>query len=479
MALDVRIISGGSTYYLVNSSGSPTAGGAATAAATTPYSINVAQWTQNAPRREMIYAGGAPFRIGSSPIYNGFNNVVETVEIGINGNSSDNAIGSIRLLRKILNVALYSAPAILYWKPNGATNPVYFEIYSADVQEVGDWQNPAAGFTQVLCQVTWTRSAFGGLLSTAEQLIDGSGIGVYNIGNSYTGSPDNVIAYSTGSGDLIYDGSPLNITVQPVNYQSSSFSRVFLSSIANRTASTASAATGSTSSTTGVTLFSEAVSVKDIVENGGRKLRMTAWYSALSTNLETRITIQPNKSGYSPATPNLIYTSPWISLTGTSGNCMVDYGGVDMHALIVMSSFAAFSASINIQFRSINGSSGSATLTAIETIDYYTWCAFEGAGTFSAPSAILGAYTYIETTNRVCLPLPSPIAIEINSGISTPEEIMPIRGTAPKYYSGASVYVVWGASVGAKNVLSGMITNATGRVYARHAPLYHTLRGGG
>lgn len=458
MALDVRIISGGTTYYLVNSSGSPTAGGAATGVSTTPYSLQGAKWTQNATPRLITYAGGPPFGVGSKPVYAGFGNVTETIGIGIKGSSSDNTISLIRTLRQILNTALFSLPAILYWQPNGASSPAYFEIYSADVQETGDWLNPATGFTDALVQVTWTRSAFGGRLTTPETLVSAA-----SYRSAFSGSPLCYTAMSTGSGDLIYDGQPLNVTVTS---SSAAQPTLYLGAI-HSVITDASTQTVTTTSTTGAySAASDSISMgTTLLSNQGLKARLfmliNGSYSGALPDFQAVVSL----STVYGAGSGVVYQSPWVGRP-TASDTLWDMGTIPTSWLANsgMTTIAPW-----LRVRSTTGASTTVTIANWYVVLYYTMCRITGIETESITRS------FVEQSGRVCLPLQRPMTWAPSTG--TPTYLSPLIGTPPRYVSGASLFVHNRISYAYNSVST--TTPSTYTVTATHAPLYTTLRGNG
>lgn len=457
MALDVRILLGSTTYYLVNSSGSPTPGGSPASISTTPYSIQAAQWTQTAAARQTIYAGGPPFGVGARPVYTGFDNVTETIEIGIAGSSSDNVISLIRFLRQILNTALFTTPAILYWLPNGATSPAYFEIYSADVQEVGDWQNPSAGFTTALCRVTWTRSAFGGRLTTPETVIN-----AVSYRSAFSGSPLCYSAMSAGSGDLVYDGQPLNVTVTSA---SGSGSSLYIGSI-HSVVTDASTQTVTTSSPTGAySAASDSISLGTTLQsNLGLKARLfmklNGFYSGALPEFQASVSLS---TAYG-AGAGTVYLSPWVGRPAFS-DTVWDMGSIPTSWLANsgMTTIAPW-----LRVRSTTGASTTVTIANWYVVLYYTMCRV-GLETESITRS------FTEATNRVCLPLQRPVGWAPSTGTAT--TLAPIVGTPPRYVSGASLLVH--NNISYANSSESNTTADSYTVTATHAPLYTTLRGAG
>lgn len=473
MALDVRIISGAGagTYYLVNSTGAPVAGGSATSASTTPYSINAAEWTQTAATRRTIYSGGPPFGVGSRPVYTGFDNVTETVEIGIVGSSADNMISLLQTLRRVLNTALLSNPAILYWQPAGATSPTYYYIYSADVQEVGDWQNPAAGFVNVLCRVTWTRSALGARASTAETILNAA-----SYQSRFTGTPDCFEATSAGSGDLIYDGQPLNISVGSASADLKNF---LIGSILSVTA-ISNTMTVTTSSTTGTQSTGTPAQISLTNQNTyyGAKTRLLAQTSAATTGSQMRLRVYlltPATAAIYGAQSALLYTSPWF--TSSNAVQLVDCGTVP-------TSFAYYNTSsflyAILEVRSPGGTSVTVTLSNVYQIDYSTLMRTD-ENTLLVASGSHSLTIDMFKENAVHVPVQTPIVRTTTGGLELTRA--PVIGTPPQYflYSAAvpvKILVIPFVSFAPDNSVAYASTY-TYTVTAKHAPQYYTLRGNG
>lgn len=460
MPLDVRIISGGTTYYLVNSSGTPTRGGAPTGASTTPFSLQTASWTQSAAERQTVYSGAPPFRVGSSPLYAGYGNVTETLNIGVMASSADNLADLLRTLRRVLNTALFSTPAVLYWQPQGASQPVYFEIYSADVQETGEWNNPSAGFTDVLLRVTWTRSAVGGRLSVGETLLN-----AVNFGYNGTSVPTSVVSLgASGAGDLVNDGQPMN--VQAVT-NGGFIDAVLRAGVVE--SYTYLAGTASTSTTSTATLIAYTTTLDPRTIKAGTKGRVTASIGSPSGDAVARAIVAVQFTDATRAVS--IYTSPWISLRGANGTA--DFGGFDLGALKPFRNASSVLLRITFEVRSTTGASVFFSITFMELMRTYTWCevTWPFYGTRQS-GQILAIYGFPESSGVPALPLAVPAAwIQSAAGALAVPGVL--RGTAPRYYPGSSLYLQW---LTYNYIYNG---NDSAAVTATQAPLYLTLRGNG
>jgi hypothetical protein len=465
-----RLISGGTTYYLEGGSEYTGSGTPWTVVTTSPYEIAMndvagANWTPQAALRQEVYGGGPPFGDGQTLIYNSYGNVTETVVIQCRATSHDNAVFLLRQLRQILNTALFSTPCQLAVQPNGATNAVYFEIYGADVQEHPGFVNEeaanvAAGSALVRAVVTWRRSAHGGYLSAGETLINAG-----SFKNTGTGSPDNVEAFSAGVGEMITEGGPLNIKFLPTT-ASSDPATIYLASISSRVYQ---AFTGSstTTSTTFVSIGSpSAFTATSLLTSRGLKVRAIGRFSAMSANAEIRLQ-------YGTAAYVLQTTRGVVPGVGTA--TLVDFGVLLLPSQYLASVTAADDIAMAMYVRSIDGSAVAVTCGYVEVLLYYDFCQISVAGNQNmtvASNEYLYVDSYVSKTNYPALPRPIPRA-RIYSSADVMNYVCEIRGSVPRYYSGASLYAAW------VNISDLHTTTWAATISAFHAPLFKTLRGAG
>lgn len=464
MAFDnvVYLTSGGTNYYLSGSTTTPYTGSGTpwTAENTTPYrlSLNDATpiWVPQPALAQMVYGGGPPFRSGRKPVYLSYDDVTEQVGIQMYANSADNAAALLQQLRRILNTALFTVRCILAVQTG--TNTAYYEISSADVVETNSYltEGPTTAVL-IRATITWTRTPFGGRLSTGETLLSSA-----SFTNTGTGTPDNVEAYSTGAGDLINQGQPLNVKFLGASVTG----RIWLASILERKYSTQNVGAFSTTSTTGSLKCSMSFTMTNEPEdNAGIKGRVMLRLSAVSSNTQMRAIVTLFSSGSSE-----IYRSPWVS-PPVAGATLLDMGGFSLEALR-RGNMGSRLLAVDFYQRSTDGANATVTTTYQEALYYYTFCQIDkGGSTFAVSPSGVRALGFVEQTNRPCLPW-TPTAIYQTNG-SDLNEILNVRGTLPLYYPGASLYAAW---------LSGTYTHSTtdtATITATHAPLYQTLRGAG
>ncbi len=461
MASDYRIIANGTTIYLNNSNGVPTSGGSAQGPSTTPWMLRSPEWTVHASVPETLFTGGPPFRNGSSPVSAAYPNVTETIPLVLNGGTHDTLVARLQQLRQLTRMTPVFSQPILYAQPSGATNPVYFEILAVSCQEraADGGESPGEGATFIHVDLTITHSALGGVLSAGETLLNA--VAYTNTG---TGTPDNIAPYNTGSGDLIYEGGPLNIKIASV----SDFpDRFILASVLNRACDVTAGLPGTyaTSSTTGAFATVSSFTTTAFYTRPRLKLRILMRFSAVSANAQVRLGWQ--LTGGSP----ISFPTDWI--TPPASACLVDAGIGPVPDVGHASRQAGLITFPYLYIRSTNGASASVTLSYFEYLLYYDFCTLQLSSQMTHTPA--GDYvlldSFAETFGAVALPHTTPSAA-IYTSTDNPGSTAIIRGRIPRYFSGASLYAAW-AGLGVHS------TTATATITATHAPLYQTLRGGG
>lgn len=469
MANQSRLISGGTNYYLEGGGKYTGSGTPWTAVGTSPYAIGMndtagTTYTPLAAQRQEVYGGGPPFRNGQTLIYDSYGNVTETVTIQCRATNHDNAVALLRQLRQILNTALFSTPCQLVIQPNGASNAVYFDIYGADVQEDARFINQEAGAAAannalIRAVVTWRRSPHGGLLSAGETLVNAASI--RNVG---TGSPDNIEAYSTGSGEMINEGSPLNIKFTPTTAASDP-SRIYLASIAGHTYDASLSANSTTSSTTFSSLDSTSASVSSLFVARGLKVRVIGRFSAMTANAEVRLYYGV---GAAPAQ----YTKGVIPNSAVAQ--LVDFGPLTIVDRFLPSVTTGDSVYLQVQVRSTSGAGVNVTIDSLDTLYYYDFCAIrvlDGSMDVSG-SEYLYLDSFVVKTGYPALPR-FPAQAWVYTSSNTVNQLCELRGTPIRYFAGSSLYAAWG------DRLVAHATTQAATVSAFHAPLYKTLRGAG
>jgi hypothetical protein len=472
MTANIYLISGGTNYYMsldgakrthYSGSGTPW-----TVQSTTPYDLAMNDMTgqrwipQNSPRQE-VYGGGPPFRNGQSLVYNSYGNVVETIPLQIYATSHDNAVKLLQQLRQILNTALYSVPCILAVQPDGATNTVYYEIYGADVQEDPKFMNEESQLFQspqskgvLRTTITIRRSPFGGATSLTTP-VNGA-----TFTNNASG---NVASLGTLTGDLIYEGQPLNIKIaEQATFDGRNF---YMATYDTRTKTTVTSAVTSVSTTTGDPFTTSTLNIDNVMTNDRLKLRVLARFKTLTNpdKMQVRCTVQSENGN------NNLMQSGWIGPNGSWSTPFLDFGGCDVSFL---RNPIATTAKVKLLFqvRSTDGTSVTATLDYNEILLYYDF------GRLVATSAVgsTSFYQQLIATRAVASGPWLPIAPRGYSAIASGDRAVDaavMRGTAPRAYASASLWIEW------TNVNDNHTATATATVTAKMAPLYHSLRGNG
>jgi len=464
-SVDTYLSGGASTQTEYTGSGTPW-----TAESTTPYELSLNDatpiWVPTAPVSQAIYGGGPPFRIGQTLAYKNWGNVTETVGIQMRATTHDNAVFLLRRLRQILNTSLFSVPCML--AVQSGTNTAYYEIYHADIQETPAYITETTSTKAIIrAAVTWTRSAFGGTTSLTT-LING-----VSFANRGTSSPDNIDSYGTLTGDLVNEGQPLNISIPG----SSTFNPriVHLSSIYSRTYSSESAAV-TTSSTTGTRFGSggsTTANIADALVRLGLRCRMLARFTTF-TNPD-KILLRARASIFSALnSETILYESRNITLGAGSSARFLDFGGFDLQSLRTTGSASGQTVNFVFYLVSSDGTSVTATLDYFEVLLYYDFCTVNLTGAIHTTGSenlyVIGAQSLNGTAWAPRVP---PLAYYGDpADDSTLTLAHPIRGTAPRAFTGASLYLAWTGSAYEHT------TTDTATVTVTHLPLYYTIRGG-
>jgi hypothetical protein len=382
-----------------------------------------------------------------------------TIPLFLDATSHNDAAAELQLLRTAVLRTITEAPAILEIAPDGASNSMYAEIKTGWLQEEPIIESPTGGALRMRATLTLVRTAFFGRLSTGETLINAQ-----TFENDGTGSPDDIVAYSAGVGDLIYEGSPLNCQITlpaaaagPPAY----IGRIWAASVYSRTYSTTFAGSQTTSDTADGATIGSALTL-DVTDALTRNLgiRFMCRLTSASANAQFRVQVEMN--------PLVVYTGPWVDNVDTATQ-MLDLGGFSLRELIRRSrGLTAPELTIQFYLRSVSGSV-SATVTYGEVLLYYTFCEIDITQAAESPAFLL-LDTFQEQTNAPVLPFQSERAIVVSS-----DSILTIgrkKGRLPRYVSGASLYLNWMDMVTPAHTRTEQAT-----VTVTHAPLWKTFRG--
>lgn len=462
----VAIISGGTTYNFWNASGTrtPYAGSGTpwTSAATSPYTLSnndaTPDWVPGPAQASIIATGGPPFSLGSRPLYVGYDTIQESVGVQLYATTKDNAIALLNQLRQILNTTLFSTPALLSVK--GGTNTGYAEIFWADVSELSTYIEEVDGRV-FRATITWRRAPFFSPASLTT-LINGATFKTVG-----TGSNNNTQSLGSITGDLLYEGSPLNILIAP----SSGIRYLYAATVHQRTYNAGVAATTTTSSTSGTSAFNDSTAGITSPARTRNKLRLRVILRTTSISAKAQVQI----SLISSTSSRTLWKGPWVS-AGATGATLIDAtpSGVPLD-LIRRSELGGSDVNVGCLVRSTDGSSVSLNLHSAEYLLYYTFCRID------TTTVLLGANDealQIEQANNLngtaYVPSSDPGAYAMDTtGTDVLADIVDLRGTLPRAFSGASLYLSWmGTSFAFDSTDSAVVT-------VKHLPLYRTLRGAG
>lgn len=475
MAINVWIIDAdGVSIYLSGRGGQVYTGTDTpwTAQSTTPFKLanndktgNV--WTPSAPPPIVIERGAPPFRVGADPVVRGYGNVDEPIGFQGYATTHDAMVGLLRLLRRALGSALTSRPAILAVQPDGASQPAYFEILSAWVQEQADSTmggearsaaQLAAGARAVLRGVIQIRrTPFAGRLGGGETVING-----VTVANTGTGGTANTASMGTsGSGDQTTAGGPLNVTVDSSGLPwASQTADLFLATVASRayTANTTNLA-GVSNTTTGVNVTTiSGVNVANFLTTRGLTGRVMLRATGVNTHLEVQVRCALTNG-------DVFFVSPWVRASGSgSVSVLLDMGRVPV-PIYRLGLAGTPTLDIQVWVRSATGTNTAGTLGYVEWLACYT---FGGVLSFTMPNQLY-LESFVSRSGLPALPHPRPRAYT-----SSLRDVLAWRGRPPIYLPGAALYAAWRTPAS-----NAHVTTEQAIITATHAPLYHTLRGNG
>jgi hypothetical protein len=467
MASDYRLISPatGTTLYLVNSTGTPLADGSPFSPATTPFGIDT-KWTPDASEPVAAFQGGAPLVSGSRLAYLTNANIEETIPLVYLGSNADLARAAVQKLRRQF-ATLFAGPCLLYARPNGATEGVYFELETVHLIErafSGTATSPGEGQANLVIDLKVVRQPYGGA-SSLEGLHSSA-----SLTNTGTGTPDNDLALELNisplKGDLVYEGQPLNIQFNKPTSQAAS--TLLLASVASRTyQSIASTLSGVTSTTTGSTFTaSTAIDISTLRTRRGARLRVIGRLTTITapTKAQVRLTIQT-------ASGNTLWVGQWQALPGSNTTAqLIDLQGSSLDAIRSPLTGTA-SVILVVALRSSDGTAVTATLSYLEALLVYDFAIVEAASGLGSSQS----YQCLAAQNMSgggWLPLiPAQASVRDSSDVLIKTAV--IYGTLPRAFSGASLWVAWRESDG------GHTASDTATISISHAPLYRSLRGAG
>lgn len=336
-----------------------------TSASTTPFRLAMndrdGRWTPQTPEQQAIYGGGPPFRFGQTLFYTAEGNVVEQPTIYAYANNHNNATALGRLLREVLNTALQYVPCALQFQPDGASNTLYFAISHADVSDDPLFINDEAGQGIYRIHVTWTRAPHG-YAGVSNTLVNNQ-----TMENDGTGSPDNKIALSTPTGEMLWSaGAPLNMTLKNAN--TSLHNLWMATTIATNYNSIATAKTTSSSVAyvTGGTSVTLPVGTR---KYRGMKLRVLARFHTF-TNMSK---IQFRANILDTTFTFFLLQSKKIQPLGSTAS-FIDFGAVPLDMFYRTGAFSTPTVKVEILIYSTDGTSVTATLDYFELLCYFDFC---------------------------------------------------------------------------------------------------------
>ena len=404
-------------------------------------------WTPQAARPEEQYSGGAPFGDGAHLAYRTTPNMQQTLPLQIYADTYDHAVTLKQMLLQQLNTARIVAPGILAFQPDGASQAIYTEIYSAHIQETAAFINKEAGRGVLRCAVSLICAPFFSLL--------GAGESVFTATTFTNGTPQSFP--TTKRGDLVLEGQPLNLALsfaaavtQPVLHLAS----VYTGAGGTAGAGTYDVGPGATHTDTAV---GSDVALVNARSREGITLRMVARVSAITANARLTLTLTDGA--------RVVYQSPYPVAPLSTSDRFIDFGGIDMSLARLINGAGNVNLRVRVTITSADGALASFTLVDMGYWFYFEWCKLITAGGITT-SEQLQISCFQELTARPTVPYPIASAVLYNTTTQYLTNKIEIRGTLPRMRTDASLLLAWNAA-----------TTATATVTATHAPLWRSLGG--
>lgn len=422
-------------------------------------------WTPQAPQAQLITSGGPPFTNGSSLVSRSYSNRTETIPIQINAAAGagaatayNNAVDVLQRLRLALTSGGIGSMPFINVTPNSATTTASFEIVHGSIQETADFINRESGRGELRAVMTLVLRPFGGTIGGGETVIT-AGTVVANIG---TGSPTNVIDYSLGSGDLVYEGSPLNIRVTPTT-ASQDIETLYLATVAG--SGSGRGYTALTYTTAVATTFSAPINISSVnfsnaLNRAALKGRVLWRITASGTGSQFQVVLRGQGSGA------IIWRSALVvpGVSGLSGPTIMDFGEIPLDVYRNIPALQTSALFLDLYY-----AGNSLTSASFETLAYYDFAKITNVSALTSATFSAQLSTFNDTVGVPALPV-RPNAATVTSG-NVLVDLATIRGTAPRYFRGQSLYIAWLRSSGSYSASDRATINV------KHAPLYHTLRG--
>lgn len=461
----VWIRSEGVNYYLSGGGPGQTAyagsGTPWTAESTTPYELayeSAPSYVTTAAPGALVTSPGGAFAWGASLVGAGYDRVTESIGVQCTATTNDHAIFLVRQLQQILTSGRRTYNPTL--AVQGGTNAAYFEILWGDVALSPDTPLLPAG--ALFVTLTIVRQPHG-MPATPTTLLNGV---------TFTNN-DTAISLGALTGDLLSEGQPLDLDMYggQLGDGVAGQRRIYAASVV----SARSNATGGTSLVTSSTSAQTAVAVGDTVATpsfgAGTHLRALIRIASPSANLEVRAQWQTNQT---PLTHG-----PWVRSTGTQTQ-LIDLGPLTLSGGMQTFLAAAVTPHVGwvLEFRSGDGSATSGTANRAVWLEAYTFCLLQTESESTLAPGMGGTQRWVISETKVrdgaARRLVPPVCGMTDGGTAfTLTAPVVLRGTPPRAYAGAAVWLAW------QRMNAAHSATDTATVTVRHAPLYRMVRGGG
>ncbi len=461
----VYIISGGTNYYLSGGGTTQTAyagsGTPWTAESTSPYELALNEfsplWVPSPAPGVLLVSGGGVTTWGAEVVSVGYDSVTEQIGVQMRATTHDNAVTLLRQLRQVVTTSRRTYPALL--AVQSGTNTGFFEILWADVQEAPNY----------ITETTSSSAIFRTTLTIVRtpHAMPASAVATSISATTFT---NDGTEQSLGSltGELIHEGHPMNVrmTGGQLTDNSAGQRKIYAAVVSSAEVSTVIGFAFSSSSTVAGRVSNPTGLTPAVL--AGTHFRCLVRVTSPTTNFEARYVAVTGRNG---GTLGDYAYGPWVRSNGTQ-NQMMDLG--PLHVPVSLQEYMTAgnqTMAFDLDVRSGDGSTASATIDRIYVLQAYTFCTIleTPIGVSSSFAYILNGFAVYDGACRIANPENVGLIVNATDEMTQP---MIARGTTPRLFSGASLWLNW------QRMNTGHSTSNTITVTATTAPLYRTIRGG-
>jgi hypothetical protein len=277
----------------------------------------------------------------------------------------------------------------------------------------------------------------------------------------------NTTSLGTLTGDLIYEGQPLNLKIDGPSASTTDVGKLWLAVGDSRVKTTHTTTVSTSTSNSG--LSTATIDATPLLNFSGAKLALFVRFSSVTAGNKALFAVQLQLNSGGVVTP----VTAWQPMPVTSGTGMVLAGVFPLTGQRVP---VATAITLNVIFwlKSTDGTAVAYTVDYSEAVFAYTVAELTAqAATYGNSTGVLYAIGAQNLNGVSWQPLSPPRAYSALSGGVNANYAETVRGRLPRAFTRALLYCAWVKDAGVHT------TTDTLRITATHLPQYKTLRGSG